>query len=243
MNVLQRVARHPAAEVALLTPRLWKQHFAPQSPALRPLPHPQVGDKHAGRLPVTLFSGLLQMDGMGAYIVGVARAGARTAWLPITHDRQQFQSFHGVSPNFWWMSGRRLATVNLNTINQIHAAIFIGSFRAKQKKMAKTCSLNFPHTKKIGRPTFIRLWLYTDRGDRADLVHVPTASSLSLFAIVRRPSPQRIWAAGLAFPSQSGKKAMTAARSRPPSRLPKERNLVRHGETGTRSVRFASFRY
>jgi len=147
------------------------------------------------------------MDGMGAYIVGVARAGARTAWLPITHDRQQFQSFHGVSPNFWWMSGRRLAAVNLNTINQIHAAIFIGSFRAKQKKMAKTCSLNFPHTKKIGRPTFIRLWLYTDRGDLADLVHLPTASSLSLFAFVRRPSPQGIWAAGLAFPIQSGKKS------------------------------------
>ena len=29
VDVLQRVARHPAAKVALLTPRLWRQHFAP----------------------------------------------------------------------------------------------------------------------------------------------------------------------------------------------------------------------
>lgn len=28
VDVLQRVGRHPAAQVALLTPRLWKQHFA-----------------------------------------------------------------------------------------------------------------------------------------------------------------------------------------------------------------------
>jgi transposase len=28
VDVLQRVATHPAAEVALLTPRLWKQYFA-----------------------------------------------------------------------------------------------------------------------------------------------------------------------------------------------------------------------
>jgi hypothetical protein len=27
-DVLQRVGRHPAARVAELTPRLWKQHFA-----------------------------------------------------------------------------------------------------------------------------------------------------------------------------------------------------------------------
>jgi transposase len=28
VDVLQRVGRHPAARVAELTPRLWKQHFA-----------------------------------------------------------------------------------------------------------------------------------------------------------------------------------------------------------------------
>jgi hypothetical protein len=28
VDVLQRIDRHPAAEVHLLTPRLWKQHFA-----------------------------------------------------------------------------------------------------------------------------------------------------------------------------------------------------------------------
>ena len=28
LDVLQRVAQHPAARVAELTPRLWKQHFA-----------------------------------------------------------------------------------------------------------------------------------------------------------------------------------------------------------------------
>jgi len=28
MDVLQRVGQHPAARVAELTPRLWKQHFA-----------------------------------------------------------------------------------------------------------------------------------------------------------------------------------------------------------------------
>jgi hypothetical protein len=28
VDVLQRVATHPAREVHLLTPRLWKQHFA-----------------------------------------------------------------------------------------------------------------------------------------------------------------------------------------------------------------------
>lgn len=28
VDVLQRVASHPATEVAQLTPRLWKQHFA-----------------------------------------------------------------------------------------------------------------------------------------------------------------------------------------------------------------------
>jgi hypothetical protein len=28
VDVLQRVETHPAAEVALLTPRLWKEHFA-----------------------------------------------------------------------------------------------------------------------------------------------------------------------------------------------------------------------
>ena len=30
VDVLQRVDRHPASSVALLTPRLWKQHFADQ---------------------------------------------------------------------------------------------------------------------------------------------------------------------------------------------------------------------
>jgi hypothetical protein len=29
VDVLQRVGQHPAARVAELTPRLWKQHFAP----------------------------------------------------------------------------------------------------------------------------------------------------------------------------------------------------------------------
>ena len=28
VDVLQRVGQHPAADVAQLTPRLWKQHFA-----------------------------------------------------------------------------------------------------------------------------------------------------------------------------------------------------------------------
>ena len=28
VDVLQRIERHPAREVHLLTPRLWKQHFA-----------------------------------------------------------------------------------------------------------------------------------------------------------------------------------------------------------------------
>lgn len=28
VDVLQRIDRHPASEVHLLTPRLWKQHFA-----------------------------------------------------------------------------------------------------------------------------------------------------------------------------------------------------------------------
>ena len=28
VDVLQRIDRHPAAKVHLLTPRLWKQHFA-----------------------------------------------------------------------------------------------------------------------------------------------------------------------------------------------------------------------
>jgi len=28
IDVLQRVGSHPAADVALLTPRLWKEHFA-----------------------------------------------------------------------------------------------------------------------------------------------------------------------------------------------------------------------
>jgi hypothetical protein len=28
VDVLQRIDRHPAAQVHLLTPRLWKQHFA-----------------------------------------------------------------------------------------------------------------------------------------------------------------------------------------------------------------------
>jgi hypothetical protein len=30
VDVLQRVGQHPAARVAELTPRLWKQHFAAQ---------------------------------------------------------------------------------------------------------------------------------------------------------------------------------------------------------------------
>jgi len=30
VDVLQRVGQHPAARVAELTPRLWKQHFATQ---------------------------------------------------------------------------------------------------------------------------------------------------------------------------------------------------------------------
>jgi len=30
VDVLQRIDHHPAASVALLTPRLWKQHFAHQ---------------------------------------------------------------------------------------------------------------------------------------------------------------------------------------------------------------------
>ena len=40
VDVLQRVDRHPAARVAELTPRLWKQHFAanPLRSALHSLP-------------------------------------------------------------------------------------------------------------------------------------------------------------------------------------------------------------
>ena len=30
VDVLQRIDRHPAADVAQLTPRLWKEHFADQ---------------------------------------------------------------------------------------------------------------------------------------------------------------------------------------------------------------------
>jgi hypothetical protein len=34
VDVLQRIDRHPAAEVHLLTPRLWKHHFASDAPRL-----------------------------------------------------------------------------------------------------------------------------------------------------------------------------------------------------------------
>ena len=39
VDVLQRVGQHPAADVAQLTPRLWKQHFAANP--LRPDLHPR----------------------------------------------------------------------------------------------------------------------------------------------------------------------------------------------------------
>ncbi len=36
VDVLRRINQHPAAEVHLLTPRLWKQHFA-ENPLRSPL--------------------------------------------------------------------------------------------------------------------------------------------------------------------------------------------------------------
>ncbi|MDQ7086336.1 MAG: transposase domain-containing protein [Acidobacteriota bacterium] len=42
VDVLQRVDSHPASEVALLTPRLWKERFA-EDPLLAPL------ERHASR--------------------------------------------------------------------------------------------------------------------------------------------------------------------------------------------------
>jgi hypothetical protein len=41
IDVLQRVAQHPAARVHELTPRLWKQHFA--SSPLRSALHNRAG--------------------------------------------------------------------------------------------------------------------------------------------------------------------------------------------------------
>jgi len=43
VDVLQRVDSHPASEVALLTPRLWKEHFG-QDPLLSPL------ERYTGRV-------------------------------------------------------------------------------------------------------------------------------------------------------------------------------------------------
>ena len=53
VDVLQRVAALPAARVAELTPRLWKQHFA-AGPLQSQLTHPRCVNHNAAELPLTV---------------------------------------------------------------------------------------------------------------------------------------------------------------------------------------------